>query len=71
MDPAKLELLNGYDPVAAGEQDENGVDLELIRSNRSLSYEDRVEQHRRWATYVLTLMRASEAAGLRKARSGA
>lgn len=39
--------LDGYDPVAAGEQAEDGTDLFGIRHNLSLSVSERIEQHRR------------------------
>lgn len=39
---AKIEELDGYDPVAEGEQDERGVDLVGLRANRSLSVSERL-----------------------------
>lgn len=44
---ADKDWLDGYDPVAAGEQDENGTDLVGIRYNLTLSVAQRIEQHRR------------------------
>lgn len=62
------ELLGGYDPVAEGEQDESGVDLEMLRTNLRLTLEERIEQHRRWAEQMLKLRHAAESARPRYAR---
>ncbi len=52
---AKIEELDGYDPVAEGEQDERGVDLLGIRMNLALTVEERIEKHRRALASVLWL----------------
>ncbi len=38
----KLEALDGYDPVAAGEQDERGTDLVGLRESLRMSTEERL-----------------------------
>lgn len=52
---AKKDWLKGYDPVAEGEQDEDGTDLVGIRYNLTLSLGERIEQHRRAAESALWL----------------
>ena len=49
-------------------QDENGVDVEWLRFNLSLSVIDRVEKHRRAVESVLYLRDAAERARYRPAR---
>jgi hypothetical protein len=39
-------------------QDENGIDLELLRHNLSLTVEERIEEHRRSLESVLWLQDA-------------
>ena len=43
---ADKEWMEGHDPVAAGEQTEDGTDLIGIRYNLTLSVAERIEQHR-------------------------
>jgi hypothetical protein len=62
------ELLGGYDPVAEGEQDENGVDLNLLRANLKLTFEQRIAQHRVWAEQMMRMRHAAESARSRGAR---
>ena len=52
---AKIEGLDGYDPVAEGEQDENGVDLVGLRYNLSLTPMERLEQHNKAAASIIWL----------------
>jgi hypothetical protein len=52
---AKIEKLDGYDPVAEGEQDERGVDLIGIRHNLALTPLERLERHNRAAASILWL----------------
>lgn len=59
---AKEDRLEGYDPVAEGEQAEDGTDLVGIRHNLSLSLSERIEQHRRGAESVQWLLRLRDAA---------
>lgn len=47
-----------------GEQDENGVDLSLLRANMKLSPMERIEQMRRARAVVMEVRRAGKAAGL-------
>ncbi|RYG26731.1 hypothetical protein EON82_02215 [bacterium] len=49
---AKRDWLEDYDPVAEGEQAEDGTDLVGIRYNLSLSVAERIEQHRRAAESI-------------------
>ena len=46
-------------------QDENGIDLELLRHNLSLSVAERIEQHNRALRNVHLLGDAAERAGYR------
>ena len=59
---AKKDLLDGYDPVAAGEQDEAGVDLEGLRYNLTLTPEQRFEQHNRALANYIAIRNAGIAA---------
>ena len=59
------EWMEGYDPVASGEQDENGVDLVALRQNLSLTIDERWEQYVVSAGQMLKLIDASERAGFR------
>jgi hypothetical protein len=47
-----------------GEQDENGVDLSLLRANLKLTPTERVEKMRRALALQLEVRRAGEIAGL-------
>ena len=47
-----------------GEQDENGVDLTLLRANLKLSPTERIEKMRRSLAAVMEVRRAGVAAGL-------
>lgn len=58
---AKKDWLDGYDPVAEGEQDEHGTDLVGIRHNLSLSLTERIEQHRRAAESMMWLEKLRDA----------
>lgn len=55
------EYTHGY-----GEQDENGIDLSLIRENLKLTPTERLVKHRGALAFVLEIDRAAEAAGLRR-----
>ncbi len=55
-------LTRGY-----GDQDENGVDLSLIRENLKRTHEERVNEHKRALRRVLEVQRAATAAGIRRA----
>ena len=59
---AKIAELDGYDPVAEGEQDENGVDLLAIRHNLQLTVAQRLEQHRSALASVIWLRNGISAA---------
>ena len=59
---------NGYDPVAAGEQDENGTDLIGLRHNLSLSVAERIESHRRAQSSLIWLEKLRDAPGPRSNR---
>ncbi len=52
---ANADVLEGFDPVASGEQGEDGTDLVGIRHNLTLSLTERIEQHRRSAESMLWL----------------
>ena len=47
-----------------GEQDENGIDLSLLRANLKLTPTERVEKMRRSLALQLEVRRAGEIAGL-------
>lgn len=47
------------------EQDENGIDLSLLRANLKLSPEERLLKHERSLRNLLEFERAAERAGLR------
>ena len=68
---AKIAELDGYDPVAEGEQDENGVDLLAIRHNLQLTVAQRFEQHRGALASIILLRNGINAARSVKNRSGA
>jgi hypothetical protein len=59
---AKQDLLDGYDPVAEGEQTVDGTDLIGIRYNLSLSLAERIEQHRRAAESMQWLQKFRDVA---------
>ena len=50
--------------VGYGEQDENGVDLSLLRANLKLTPTERIEKMRRALALVLEVRRAGAAVGL-------
>ena len=52
------EWTSGY-----GEQDENGVDLSLLRANLKLSPTERIEKMRRSLAFIMEVRRAGAAAG--------
>ena len=52
-----------------GDQDENGVDLSLIRENLKRTPEERIHEHNRALRRVLEVQRAATAAGIRRADS--
>ena len=58
------QWMEGYDPVAAGEQDSNGIDLDTLRYNLSLTPEQRWDRYVASATQMLKLINASERARL-------
>lgn len=60
--------LDGYDPVAAGEQAEDGTDLEGIRYNLSLPISERIERHRQGLSSLLFLEKLRHAPRLRTDR---
>ena len=45
--------LDGYDPIAEGEQAEDGTDLVGIRYNLTLTVAQRIEQHRQGLSSLL------------------
>ncbi|HET6382777.1 MAG TPA: hypothetical protein VFJ58_05240 [Armatimonadota bacterium] len=51
-----------------GEQDEEGVDLSLLRENLRLTPSERLARHQRALKFVLEMEHAAEAAGLRAPR---
>jgi hypothetical protein len=53
------EYTHGY-----GDQDENGIDLSLLRENLKLSPTERIEKHDRSLAVVMELTRAAKAAGI-------
>ncbi|GEM_PF-2848380 len=53
--------LEGYDPVAAGEQSEDGTDLIGIRHNLTLTVAERIERRRRAAASLLWLQKPRHA----------
>ena len=63
--------MEGYDPVAEGEQDANGTDLAMLAHNASLSPDERWASYVASATQVLRLIDAAERSGLRPSRSNA
>ena len=65
------EWMEGYDPVASGEQDANGIDLDTLRYNLSLTPEQRWERYVASATQMLKLIDASERAGFRPSGANA
>ncbi len=50
-----------------GEQDDQGVDIARLRYNLTLTDEQKIEQHRRAAEFVIECMRAADRAGVRRA----
>ena len=62
------EWMEGYDPVAAGEQAEDGTDLEGIRYNLTLTVAQRIERHRQGLASLLFLEELRDASGLRANR---
>ena len=64
----EVEWMKGYDPVAAGEQAEDGTDLEGIRYNLTLTVAQRIEQHRQGLSSLLFLEELRDAPGLRTDR---
>jgi len=47
-----------------GDQDENGIDLSLLRENLKLTPTERIEKMRRALAFAMEVRRAGEAAGL-------
>jgi hypothetical protein len=58
----KAQKLDGYDPVAEGEQDRNGVDLLALRQNRSLSPAERLRLHDARCRFLIKIHNARRAA---------
>lgn len=54
------EYTRGY-----GEQDENGIDLSLLRENLKLTPTERIQKHTRFLIGLMELERAAARAGLR------
>ena len=54
------EWMEDYDPVAAGEQTEDGTDLEGIRYNLTLTVAQRIEQHRSAMESILWLRKLQD-----------
>ena len=50
-----------------GDQDENGVDLSLLREDLKLTPEERLKEHERALRRVMEVQRAATAAGIRRA----
>lgn len=65
---AKADWLDGYDPVAEGEQAEDGTDLVGIRYNLTLSVAERIERHRQGLSSLLFLEELRHAPRLRTDR---
>ena len=63
------DWMEGYDPIASGEQDQNGVDLVTLRQNLSLTIDERWKQYVVSAGQMLKLIDASECAGFRSRSS--
>jgi hypothetical protein len=61
MAKEKHDWLDGYDPVANGDQDENGVDLYLVRSALALTPAQRYERFLRGMESVYWLQNARQA----------
>ena len=57
----RTDALDGYDPVASGEQASDGTDLVGIRHNLTLSVAERIEQHRRALSSLLWLEKLRDA----------
>lgn len=66
----KVDYLDGYDPVAAGEQDENGIDLESVRFNLRLTPTERYERFMRRMKSVMMLLDAARTSRSTPPRSG-
>ncbi|CAN5618176.1 hypothetical protein BH11ARM2_BH11ARM2_26020 [soil metagenome] len=64
------EWLEGYDPIASGEQDEAGIDLASLRANLTLSPSDRYERYEKGAKNVLKLIHAARDSGFAEAGRG-
>ena len=58
-------LVRNIDPnVEWGEQNEEGVDLAILRFNLSLTDEQKIEQHQKAARFALECMSAAERTGV-------
>jgi hypothetical protein len=64
---AKIEELDGYDPIAEGEQDERGVDLIGLKANRSLTVAERLAKLQQSANSFLAFRDAIQSSRSRKA----
>lgn len=53
--------LDGYDPVAEGDQDQNGVDLVQLRANLKLSVEERLRNAEQSANSLIWFLNEIEA----------
>jgi hypothetical protein len=63
----KIDWLDGYDPVASGEQSKYGIDLEGLRYNLTLTPEQRFEQHQAALKFSLAIRDAGRADRLKQA----
>lgn len=63
MTPEQWQRFQAY-THGFGEQDENGVDLSLLRENLKLTPTERIEKMRRALALVMEVRRAGAVAGL-------
>lgn len=63
----KTDWLDGYDPVAEGEQDERGVDLLGLRASLGMSVADRLRLSTQGANNLFPFVDALRSARHRKA----
>lgn len=70
METGEKAWLEGYDPVAEGEQDEHGVDLESLRQNLALTPTERYQRYVQGAENVLKLIHAARDSGFTQAGRG-
>ena len=64
---AKIADLDGYDPIAEGEQDERGVDLLGLRENLRLTVGERLLKAQKSANSLMWFRNALQSSRPRKA----